>query len=437
MSRNRMSTFLVILVLLFSLSTFALASLAQDSDEPVTLTVLTHWGEERMIQAQEAMFDEYMALNPHVTIQLNTVPFEELLTRIITGRTAGTQPDIYHLYNLWLPDFTGPGGFLAVPPEEILEDIIANSPPGVVEGITSNDQVWGYPTEVNTYLLIYNKRLLEEAGYSEPPANWDELLEMATAITEVDDTGALTQVGFGILPGWDSGVVHPFATMLFSNGGEYLNEDFTATAFNSPEGLETLQLYADLIESGGMDLSIAGWDFPNGRVGLVVMANWWRATLIASESVDYETEVGVAPVPVGPSGEVSMTMSYNWLWSVDSSSQNVDTAWDLIRWINTPRDGEGSLMGDFLVNELGAIPSLIFDQDAFADDLSDHFLAPFVESTFFARPEPVVAGGQEVKTRLQTEIEAVLSGMTDPASALEFAAMEGDAILEEMRMMME
>lgn len=408
---------------------------AATAQEGITLTVLTHWGEERLLVAQQAMFDEYMASHPGVTIELQTVPFNDLLTRIITGRTAGTSPDIYHLYNLWLPDFIGENGLVAAPPQEIVDNVVANSPQGVIDGITVAGQVWGYPTEVNTYLLLYNKRLLAEAGYDAPPATWDELKEMAAAITKTDDTGAVTQVGFGVLPGWDSGIVHPFASMLLSNGGEYLTPDFTATAFNSPQGIETLQLYADLLENGGMNMSLNGWEYPNGRVGLVIMANWWRATIQASENMDYDTEAGVAPVPVGPSGSESATLSYNWLWSVSAtaSDEKQQAAWDLIQWMNTPAaEGEGSPMGNFLVNELGAIPSLIPDQEAFAEDLGDFFLSAFVESTRYARPEPVVAGGQEVKTKLQTEIEAVLNGLQDPASALEIAAMEGDAVLLEM-----
>lgn len=418
----------VLLVLALALGALGAAA----AQENITLTVLTHWGEERLLTAQQAMFDEYMALNPGITIELQTVPFNDLLTRIVTGRTAGTNPDIYHLYNLWLPDFTGENGLLAVPPQDIVDEVIANTPPAVIDGISVNGQVWGYPTEINTYLLLYNKRLLAEAGYDAPPATWDELREIAAAITKTDSTGAITQVGFGVLPGWDSGIVHPFAALLFSNGGDYLTPDFSATAFNSPQGLETLQLYVDLLESGGMDMSVSGWQYPNGLVGMVIMANWWRATLQASESIDYDTEVGVAPVPVGPSGTETATLSYNWLWSVDASSPHQEAAWDLIRWMNTPRaDGSGSPMGDFLVNALGAIPSLISDQEAFAEDLGDPFLSAFVASTRYARPEPVVAGGQEVKTKLQTEIEAVLTGLQDPATALETAALEGDAILME------
>ncbi len=422
------------LVSLVAALTLILAAFASTSaQEEITLTVLTHWGEERLLEAQQAMIDEYMAANPGVTIELQTVPFNDLLTRIITSRTAGTSPDIYHLYNLWLPEFTS-SGMLATPPQDIVDEILASAAPAAIDGITVNDQVWGYPTEINTYLLIYNRRLLEEAGYTEPPTTWDELVEIANAITQTDDTGAISQVGYGVLTGWDSGIVHPFVSLLWSNGGQYLSEDLTTAAFNSPEALETLQLYLDLLNGGGMDMSVTGWDLPNGRVGMTIMANWWRATLMESEAVDYETEIGVAPIPVGPSGERSATLSYNWLWAVDAGSPNQEAAWDFIRWMNTPRaEGEGSPMGNYLVNALGAIPSLIPDQEAFAEDLGDHFLMPFVESTGYATAEPVVAGAQEIKTKLQTEIEAMLTGMSDPQTVLDLSAAEADSILAEYR----
>jgi multiple sugar transport system substrate-binding protein len=398
-----------------------------------TLTILTHWGEESQRAPMEQMIATCEAATG-ISANVRAVPFGDLYTTIVTGRAAGIQPDIYHLYNLWLPEFTGEGGMLAAPPQEAVDHITANVAPAIVEGISAGGQVWGYPTEVNTYLLIYNKRLLEEAGYDAPPSTWDELKEIAAAITQIDASGAVTQVGFGVLPGWDSGVVHPWTSLLLSNGGEYLDEDMTATAFDSPEGVETLQLYADLLENGGMDMSVAGWELPNGIVGMVVMANWWRATLRASEAIDYDTEVGVAPVPVGPSGSQSMTLSYNWLWSVDASSANQDAAWEFLGCLNTEVEpGHGSPSGQFLIDGLGAIPSFVYDQEAHAEALGDFFLQAFVDSTHFARPEPVVAGGQEVKTILQGEIESVLIGATDPASALQVAAIRGDDVLEEMQ----
>jgi multiple sugar transport system substrate-binding protein len=413
-------------------SVLVIAGLAFGQRRP-QLEVLTHWGEDAYLAHEQRMLEQ-CAAETNVSVDLRTVPFNDLYTTIVTGRTAGTNPDIYHLYNLWLPEFTGEGGMLAAPPREIVEEILANAPQAVIDGITANGDVWGYPTEVNTYLLLYNKRLLREAGYDAPPTNWEELKEIAAAISKKDATGAITQVGFGVLPGWDSGVVHPFLALLLSNGGTYLTDDLTATAFDSPEGLETLDLYADLLENGGMDTSVSGWDYPNAKVGMVVMANWWRATLQASEAVDYDSEVGVAAVPVGPSGSSSMTLSYNWLWSVDQGSRDKEAAWEFVRCLNTEKEaGRGSPMGEFLVRALGAIPSMTYDQRAFSEDLGDFFLQAFVDSTGYARPEPVVRGGQEVKTILQGEIEAVLSGISDPASAMRSAAGKGTEVLQEMQ----
>ena len=426
---------LISLLLLALLVTSGAAALAQDT----TLTMLTHWGTEDQLAAQQAIIDAYMAEHPDVAIELVTVDFGELRTKIITGRTGGVSADVYHFYHLWLPDFVN-ARVLAEPPQDALTYINENVAQGTIDAVSSSDgQTWGYPTEVNPYLLVYNKRLLAEAGYDAPPANWDELREVAAAITQVDDTGAISQLGFGVIAGWDSGIVHPFSALLFSNGGSYLSEDRTTAEFNSPQGIETLQLYADLVASGGTDPSISGLgDFPSGTVGMVIMAPWWRATLRAAEGIDFDTEVGVAEIPVGPSGDAPSSIAYTWLFAVDSNSPNKPAAWDFIHWLNAEHAaGRGSAIGDFLVNALGAIPSFDHDQAAFAESMSDHYVSAFVAASAYAQPEQIVAGGQEVKTLMQVEIEAVLAGMTTPEDALASVEMQANAILEEQRMMME
>jgi len=420
----------IVLILTLLLGVMAPATAAQGE---IKLTVLTHWGEERLLTAQQAMFDAYTAAHPGVTIELQTVPFEELLTRIVTSRTAGTSPDIYHIYNLWLPEFTN-SGLLAPLPEDMESFVADGAAATSVVGVTYNDQMWGVPTEVNTYLLIYNKTLLAEAGFDAPPATWDEVLEMAPLITKTDDTGAVTQVGFGVITGWDSGVVHPFMALLYSNGGQYFSDDFSTVAFDSQQGLETLQFYQTLVETGGINQSVAWSELVNGNVGMLIMANWYRASLMLSENIDYETEIGVAEIPVGPSGTETATLAYNWLWSVDAASPNQEAAWDLIEWMNTAAgEGEPSPMGNYLVAEFGGIPSMRADQEAFAEELGDHFLAPYVASTAYARQEPVIGGSQEIKTLLQTEIEALFTGMNDAQGVLDFVVPQANAILEEFR----
>jgi len=397
---------------------------------PVKLVMLTHWGEESVLKPMQARLEEYMRLHPNVTIEYQTVTFDQLLTKITTARAAGISPDVYHFYNLWLPEFVK-GGMLAVPPEEVIADIKANYAAGSIQAVTYMDQIWGYPTEINTYQLIYNKKLLAEAGYDKPPETWDELKEMACKVTQVDASGKVTVAGFLLIPGWDSGVVHPFLSLLWSNGGEYLSPDGTQALFDSPEGLATLELQMEMIENKCIDLGISWGDFPNGKGGMIIMANWWRATLKDTFLDGYEN-VGVAPIPHGPNGQ-SSTLQYNWLFGVDNGSKYREEAWKLVEWLNTPaKEGEASPIGDFLTSALGAIPSRLSDQQVLADRY-DEFLQAFVDSAAVARPEPVVPGGQEVKTTLQTEIEAAWYGQKSPEQALADATEEANRILAEKR----
>lgn len=397
---------------------------------PTKLVILTHWGEPAVREKLDARLAEYMRLNPTITIEHQSVPFSELLPKITTTTVGDIRPDIYHIYNLWLPEFVS-GGVLAPAPAEATADIEANYSPGSIAAVRVDDQLWGYPTEINTYQLIYNKKLLAEAGFDRPPETWAELREIACATTRRDETGQITQSGLIVTPGWDSGVVHPFLALLWSNGGSYLDVASGRATFDSPAAVETLQLYRDLIERKCLDLEMRLEDFINGRAGMIVMANWWRANLQSAFTDGYEN-VGVGPIPHGPGGNAT-TLQYNWLLAVNGQSPQADAAWKLAQWLNSPAGvGEPSPIGTFLIEANGAIPSRLSDQEALAAQYDD-FLRGFIEMAQSAQPEPVVAGGQEIKSALQSEIEAVWFGQKAPADALAAAAAEANRILQERR----
>jgi multiple sugar transport system substrate-binding protein len=201
--------------------------------------------------------------------------------------------------------------------------------------------------------------------------------------------------------------------------------------FNSPEGLATLTLYTDMIKEKCADPSIGSYnDFVTGKGAMIIMANWFRSTLITSFADKYEN-VGVAPIPTNGTG-TSVALQYNWLWGVDNGSKNRDEAWKFVKWLNSPEaDGKASPMGDYLTSALGAIPSRLSDQKALADRMNDDFMVAYLKSGATALPEPVFAGAQEVKTAVQTSIEAAWYGKQTPADALKGAAAEADRILKE------
>jgi multiple sugar transport system substrate-binding protein len=435
MKRTRFSsivmTMIVVLGLLLGACQAAPATQAT-SNEPVKLVVLTHWGEESLATPMKALLDEYTKANPNVTIEYQAVTFDQLLTKISTSRAAGTAPDIIHIYNLWMPDFVK-GGALATPPADVVEDIKANYSPGSIQAVTVKDQIWGYPTEINTWQLVYNKKMFADAGLSEPPKTLDELKDHACKLTKKKSDGTLEHTGLAVLTGWDSGVVHPFLSLLWSNGGQYIAPDLSKAEFNSPQAKEVLQAYSDMIKEGCVDPGLGGGfnDFVTGKSAMVIMANFFRSDL-KNSFVDGYDNVGVAPIPVGPSGDKSVALQYNWLWTVDKTSKNAEEAWKLVKWLNSPRgEGKASPMGEYLTSALGAIPSRLSDQKALSDTLSDFFLKAYLDSASTSQPEPVLVGGQEIKTALQTQIENTWYDKASIDEALQSAATEADRILSE------
>src|SRR5690606_12610268 len=100
---------------------------------------------------------------------------------------------------------------------------------------------YGLPTAVRSLALFYNADKLREAGYDEPPATWDEFIEVAKALT-VKQGPRFTQIGYGMAPtGQDHHLLREVLVRQF--GGVPYTEDGTQVAYNTPEGLEAFEFY--------------------------------------------------------------------------------------------------------------------------------------------------------------------------------------------------
>ncbi|KIL38534.1 hypothetical protein SD70_25765 [Gordoniibacillus kamchatkensis] len=145
--------------------------------EPVELTLLSHYVGNNET-ALKPYIDQWNKENPNIQIKLTPVDFGELLKTIMTKQSAGQGADIMHVYTLWGGQLAK-NKVLADAPANIVDDIKKNYPPAAVKGASLNGKVFGYPTEVQTYGLFYNKKLLKDAGFDSPPKTWDEMLNMA------------------------------------------------------------------------------------------------------------------------------------------------------------------------------------------------------------------------------------------------------------------
>ncbi|WP_251551245.1 ABC transporter substrate-binding protein [Neobacillus muris] len=400
-------------------------------EKKVKISYLTHWAAPQVEQLKSAI-KEYNKIEPNVEIEVRAVPFGNLLTTLTTQSTGSGAPTITSIYELWLPQLVNDK--IAAPiPAELESEVQSNYPEGIINAITINGKVYGFPNEVNLYALNYNERLFKEAGIAAPPKTWDELVDAAKKLTKKDASGKITQQGFGIITSWNSGVVHPWLSLLYSNGGELLGSDHMPV-LDSKEVKETTELYQKLIfdeKTTDPSMSIANAsttgpyldNFANGKTAMIIMANWWQSALEDSMG-DKFADIKTAPIPVGPSGSGSHSVSYSWLTSVNAKADQSqqEAAWKFLKWLNSGESGENgsSAMGDMLMG-MGIMPSRNSDIEAHNTDLNSPFLKPYVDELKNAKSFPIVLGGNELTTTLQQQLEQMEFGQTSQNDTLENA----------------
>ncbi|MGH8876757.1 MAG: ABC transporter substrate-binding protein [Stackebrandtia sp.] len=421
----RVRAFLAAVTVVLAASGCTTGGYSEDPSE--TLTMLTHYGSEPHKSGLKKLVDEWNSTHPDVQVKTQNVPYNELLQSVTARHASGQSPDIINGYSLW-------GGQLAEadvldePPGDIDTDIRENYSPAAAKTVTVGDHVLGYPTEMQTYALYYNKKLLADAGVKRPPKTWDELVDIAKKTTVTDDTGNLDVAGFGLTTDFsDSAVVHPFASLLQSAGGEYLTGDGTA-AFDSKAGAKALSLQKELIEAGTADpgLNVAK-AFPANRIAMTIHAGFFNG-VIKGMMGEQHKDVGVAPIP-GPEAGDRGSLAYGFFTGVNSGSDQKDEAWEFLRWLNAEKaKGGATRMGAFQFSA-GGVPARVTDGEALVGD--DPNLRPFIDALDYALPEPNPRGGQQMKTALQGSIQSVWTGDATVAESLRSAAAEADATLNQ------
>jgi len=412
----------------------AIVAMLPASAMAVDVSFLTHWGPDTTAKLETAIA-AYKTSHPDVNLTVRAVPFGDLLTTLRSSGGGAGGATIAGIYDAWLPDLAK-DKLVAPAPDTVKADIAANWPAGIAGAAAIGGTQYGVPNEIDVYALNYNKKLFAEAGITEPPKTWDEFVADAKLLTNKDKG----QQGFGMINSWAAGVLHPFASLLVSNGGDLVADGKPALA--SDNAKQTFELYENLIKSGYSDPAMATADanttgpfldnFVSGKTGMIIMANWWESALKAGMG-DAFADIGTAPIPVGPMGDKARSISYSWMTVVNAkaSAEEQAAAWDFLEWLNGPESGPdgASAMGDILMS-MGILPSRTSDVAAFQSKLdSDPFLGGYVKTLGDAKPFPVVLGGQEFSESLQKTLESMQFGQLSAADAQSTAQADAEEIL--------
>jgi multiple sugar transport system substrate-binding protein len=402
--------------------------IATGAAPPVTtIRVAGHYNSQQVAPLL-ACFRQYETQHPGIRIEYQQVSYKEFFQTVMIARAGRSPVDIYSLYSIWAPQLIGTGA-LDVPPPDIDRFVRDNYTPATINAATIKGHLWGIPTAVSIYQLVYNKKLLAAAGFAAPPRTLDEMTTMAAAITKKNRQGNILVAGYATdLAGSD--IAHSFYAELYAAGVAPYSADMRHTNLRSPAAVAILARQAELFRRGITSYSVLSADFAGGNVGMTIMANWMKDTLRASLGSRFNDTVGVAPIPSsGPGG----TMLYSFFWGVDAASKHKRAAWDMLRWLNSPRANNGLSCTGTMLAGMGDLTGNRADMAAMRTLISDPFSQQFVRALNApgAVSQANLWHAEEVDRLLKFDIQLALAGRMTPAAALAAADRDITAILAE------
>jgi len=424
----RQAKALVVLVAVAALGLTACTSAtpgggASSSGQVVTLTLVSHYTDDTSPTKQtfDALIAQWNAANPGIQVVSQPVQFADLLTTLSTRQAGGQGADMFNAYAVW--GQLASNGVLDTPPQAVIDDIKNNYNAPALAAVTGPDgQIFGYPSEVDTAGLFYNKQLMAAAGYPNPPTTWAQLQDAADKMTKMDKNGNYEVVGFPPTKTFDNDLntAHPFEALWNASGAKSLtNPDGTSALDSNAQTL--LQMYSDLVSSGAMSEAIDPYQaFPNGQIGMFIELQWYVSTLQSMMSAeDFSNIVGTAPIPGPNEGQVGSVSAVYYL-GVSAASPHKAEAWQFLQWFNSVTNADGATtFGEDMANG-GFIPPRTSDDQLLESQAvaQQPLLKPFWDASSYAMGESNTPNGYAAKTALHNGINDLVSNGTSASDTL-------------------
>lgn len=376
--------------------------------------------DENQRAAIERNVEDFNELYPGIEVTLNVTPWNQYWTKLQTQAESSSLPDVFWMNGPNVALY-GSNGML-----EPMDSFVANGqldpadyPEAMNEIYTVDGVQYAIPKDFDTVGLWFNKALFERAGVDLPTADWtwDDFHTAAKAISDaLGDEGV-----YGVST--PLGGQEAYYNSILQAGGEIISEDKSTSGFDSPEAIEGLQLWADLVADGSSPTPQQLSDtegkvmFASGRSAMVWTGTWAVSQFLESEHADDFDVVDL------PTGERKATVIHGVANSVSAHSANKSAAMAFAAYL-------GSEEAQVTQAEMGAAnPAFNGTQQAFVDSAPNWNLQVFEDATEYAYPYPVSTKTQEWNEVETTSMPAAFEGKKPVADVAGDVAAQMNEIL--------
>jgi multiple sugar transport system substrate-binding protein len=289
---------------------------------------------------------------------------------------------------------------------------------GPMQSSTYEGKVWAVPWYTDAGLLYYRQDLLEKSGYSEPPATWTELQEMAAKVMK--DQGI--DNGFVFQGDEYEGGVCNGCEYIWSAGGNILDpDDPSKVIIDTPEAAAGLAIERSMIETGTSPQAVLQYQESETEgaflTGTAVFMRIWPSTYALAGTKDFpdvkKSQLGIAPIPVDEPGDASYSTLGGWSFMINAQSDLQEEAWEFIKFMTAPEQ----LITNAKVGSKLPVRKSLYEDPEVLDNVPVARLGKeaIIDNS---RPRPVSPYYSDVSLELAEQLNASLSGDISPEDAV-------------------
>lgn len=323
----------------------------------VQSATLDFWGVFDDRSAFDKVVRDFQAQNPGVKVLYRQFSYEDYEKSLIDALAAGIGPDIIMVHNTWLPKH---GDKLKALPTTIpgqkkplltIQDFKSNFVDVAFNDFVFNNQIYGLPLYVDTLALFYNKDILNSAGISRPPKDWEEFNSDVETITQLNGNGQIVQSAAAIGTARNiNRSTDLLSALMIQTGVKMTDTDnvgasFTRRVNNTPVGELALKYYTDFANPS---VRIYTWNdvqhysvdaFTEGKTAM--MFNYSHEVEVLKKKSS-RLNLAVAPMPQVSSTDVKNFSNY-WGVGVSMGSKYPNEAWTFITYLASKEGAQSYL----------------------------------------------------------------------------------------------
>ena len=380
------------------------------SAEPTQMTLILRGG--TYAEALKASLPDFEAEH-NVKIDVQELSFDDLHTGIALDAVNSTGAyDLCMVDGSWMAEFTE-NNVLANLSEmgySFDDDII----PATTTICKVDDNIYLAPFFGNVTVMLYNKQLIADAGYT--PEDITTFEDLKVIAQKTKDAG---KTGFLIRGGSADNIVSDFIPHLLVHGGWVIDENNQPTV-DTPEFKAAMQEYLDLYALGGTmdkDDIVAAIDGGTAALGQA-WPGWYVPT--ADTAANYT----VIPTKLNDSDTPKNTSMYGvWCIGIPNNAPHKDLALELLEYVMSPEVQLASI-------EVGGVPcrtSCLLNEDVLATYPQYETVCAALQTGVY---RPVIAEWTQFYTILGAEMDNIVNGVKTVDQGLADAQSQLEALMK-------